>query len=102
MLICRDLAEERRIGKELIMALRAFYIAGLHLGVKFYSTLYALRCRPFVQAGVSAALGVACTALWRQLGRYGDAQSTQRQASTGTMLGEAEDIKHRASADENR
>ena len=29
------LAVERRIGKELIMALRAFYIAGLHLGVNF-------------------------------------------------------------------
>ena len=27
------LAVERRMGKELIMALRAFYIAGLHLGV---------------------------------------------------------------------
>ena len=32
LLICRALAEKRRIGKELIMALRAFYIAGLHLG----------------------------------------------------------------------
>ena len=35
---------------------------------------------------MSAMLGVFCTALWRQFRRYGDAQSTQRQASTVTLF----------------